>query len=388
MTMENIEMATTKVKKAGRVNMITQIKLDFVDGKYIDAAAEELGLKLDGPIEARMVQLWGHFSENTPSVKQSICAQCNGLSDVDLEECPYCGSDVALDEEAEAVAKVALLAGSKAKPRIEVPTPKKESPPMNTTIEKSEKKMTNGIAKATRTEDDVDAVVREVQRLKSAGAVALWKLGHYLANEIQKTQVWKLRSEDGKPRYKTFDAFVLAELGMTPQGAYKLMGLSENFEEAQVRAFGTSKLSLLLEAPKDERPKIQKRMEDGELTTKRAVEKEVRKANRKIEGTPEAKERLARSGRRVGVSVGKQKTAEVKQITIAKILGSETIKAYKKPANPRSFDTKDLVRAKKFADQAWGVLELANEVKMYITLVANAAGEWSFKTTTVRNEDK
>ncbi len=247
-----------------------------------------------------------------------------------------------------------------------------------------------------RTERDLDGAVTEVQRLKGEGAVAMWKLGQYMQDHIYNVQLWKLRSEDGKPRYKNVDAFCAAELGMTPQNAYKLMSIAKTFSEPQVRAFGTSKLGLLLEAPKEEQPKIQKRMEEGELRTHREVESAVRTANREIAGADEdgkkKPKKKARDGSLRGASPGptkaSAKAAANKQITIAKILGSESIKLYKKPANTRNYDPKDLVRAKKVGDQPFGEMQLTNEVTMYFTVVQSPAGELSLKTVTVRNDEK
>lgn len=388
-------MTTATAEKAakGRINSITGIIIDKLDPKLVAAAIAEVKLDVDpgASLEQAAVALYGYYDEHTPKKDRAVCASCKALSNGDLNECPFCGSEEALAvdgvpvssaHDVSAAAKKATNKAGEQQMTTAAETAKKTNGKSHVALVKDD---TTTKSSAIRTERDLDAAVAEVHRLKGEGALAYRHIGEFMMKHIYGPQLWKLRTEGGKPRYKNVDAFCNDELGMSPQHAWKLMDVARNFTDAQVKAFGTTKLGLLLEAPKEEQSKIQKRMEAGELTTKREVEKEVRKANKGLVG----KERKNRHGK-TGASarLGTAGTgASTKAITVAKILGLQTVKLFKKPANVKKFDPKELDRAKKIGDVPFGFLELTNEVKMYFALHQSAAGELVLKVNTVRDEE-
>ena len=63
------------------------------------------------------------------------------------------------------------------------------------------------------------------------------------------------------------------------------------------------------------------------------------------------------------------------KLTVASILGKETIKLFKKPAS-RSDEP---VPAKRLADQPYGSFDLGNDTRCYLYVTTNAAGELVIK---------
>ncbi len=381
-------MAT--VAKKAWVNAITGIKVDEVDEVMVAKSLREVGLDAD-PTEnkdAHATQLFGHFSEKIPDGDKVTCWRCNGLSDVNLDLCPYCGAGDEPEAKEQTQPKKVEEAPKKTASQEDVAT--------ESTTKKKEATMTTAKKKATTlvVVDDttpssmihnvreLDTAVQEVQRLKGAGAVAMWELGAAI-KVIYDNQLWKLRSDDaGKPKYKSTDAFCNMELGMTPQNAYKLMDLSVHFKADDVRKFGTAKLGLLLEAPAEDRKRIQDEMEKAKkegrkVPSFREVEKEVRKVNK----TKKNKGRESR-GKKMPTGGGRKKTE--KTITIASVVGSNTVKLYTKATFKE--DPKDQKRAKKLADGPWGKMELENGVVQYFSIQETTAGELTLRVETKREE--
>ncbi len=394
--------------KVSRVNSVTQIKVTFIDEKLVLAALTSLGVPHEADVdtaEQLAVTLWSHFTTTVNKEDQMACWQCNGISDANLDLCPYCGAGDAPEESAAQAEKKEDAPKNTAS--VDTAAPAAEKKEANVTTAAAAKKTTkkstskkNGAANLavvpathkavvvddtrtssnTHTVRELDAAVSQVQKLKGDGAVAMWTLGMAMRN-IYDNQLWKLRSDPttGKPMYKSVDAFCNSELGMTPQNAYKLMDISKNYSEDKVRTFGTAKLGLLLEAPPEDQKRILEKMEAdkkaGKNTPFRQVEAEVRQVNKK-------KKKAPRESRGKKMPTGGGRKKESKQITVASILGSNTVKLYTK-ATFKS-EPGDQKRAKKFAELPWGRMELENGVVMFMALQENAAGEWQIRVETKR----
>jgi hypothetical protein len=365
-----------------RKNIITGIQLDKLDRSIMEGAAKTLGYEIPpgSTDDQASVFLYGKFLEGAGQKADDflVCENCGGGSPEGVvKDCPYCND-------------VGVVAGPPPVKNNPTPTsndsgkaPKEEkAPPMTTQADKATAKADKQVsfdkpaaALATVTsidktlskftEKDLDKAVAKVQQLKSKSSEDYWNLGQEIGH-IYKSQIWKLRNEDGKPRYRTVDAFVAAELGMTPPQAWKCMATAEAFTVEQVRAFGSTKLGLILEAPEEMRPQLQKAVEEG--VTKRALEKEVRKGN-KGRKTIKQRDGKVRKAVQDGVTkkglkakkTGPKPKAGRSVITVANITGVTTILLYKK-GSQEGDDKKQWTRAKRIADQPTGSLELENAV--------------------------
>ncbi len=241
-------------------------------------------------------------------------------------------------------------------------------------------------ALAKYTEKDLDKTVEKIHSLKGKAAEDYWYLGAEIKDLLGK-QLWKLRTEDGKPKYKTADAFCLAELGMTPQQARKCSATAEAFTVEQTKAFGTKKLGLILEAPEEDRPALQKAVEAG--ATRRQLEEEVRKKN-KGRKTIQRKGKEVRKPGAGGVTDKGEKAKRPgpkpksgKTITVANITGVQTIILYKKGTQIGE-DKKQWTRAKRIADQPTASVELENAVVQTYTVTDGPEGFLKLRIETRR----
>ena len=245
------------------------------------------------------------------------------------------------------------------------------------------------VSSKVHTERELDEAVKDVERLKVAGSVAFYHLGQRIV-EIQDQNLWKLRTEKddkGKVsvRWKSFDAFCNQELGISPQSASSLGALARNYSENDIKTFGTKKLGLVLQAPRSEQPRIEAKVRAG--ASKREIEKEVRKVNRERTDVDTksrtGKARAAAATKHREKAKAKAKSTSV--ITVAKILGSETIKLIKRPTKIGG-DLSEAVRAKKLSDEPYGFIQLASDVTMHFYVTSDAAGSLVLKVKTVRDE--
>jgi hypothetical protein len=130
-------------------------------------------------------------------------------------------------------------------------------------------------ARPAVTERDLDAAVRRIHAAKADAAASYHALGREVA-AVHDRGLWKHRRGDGGAcPYKSFDAFVRAELELSTQHAHQRRADAAKFSEAQVRALGTSKLGLVLQLPPgDEQARGLAMAEGG--ASKREIEAHVR----------------------------------------------------------------------------------------------------------------
>ncbi|GAC1460330.1 MAG: hypothetical protein PVSMB8_15470 [Vulcanimicrobiaceae bacterium] len=207
------------------------------------------------------------------------------------------------------------------------------------------------------TEKTLNDAVNEVHRLRLVGAASVWAMGRQIGI-IHAGQLWKLRTaEDGKAKFRSFDSFCLAELGMTPQNALSTASVAERFSEADVAKWGTSKFALILEAPKSAQPALEKKVKDG--AAKREIEAEVRKANKreaekeggksKTKETRTAKNADAKPTQRKTMPKGGKKAKVEEKITVANIVGKSTVPFYKAETFRKPEDER--TKARKLGDK-------------------------------------
>lgn len=393
-------MTTTETRKqTGRVNAITGIIVDHINRDLVVAALKDRGEEVDkeSTTEQLAVQLWTVF-EPMPMLKDGKpnkirCVKCHGIGLQEQDNCPYCGHDEGEDltEAAPAApapteaqqpmkkAEAAEKSGKKAKKSAKATETNGAVNGASTALAKDDTKASSEV----QTEGQLDDAVKRVQTLKGDAAASGWSLGAAI-QDIYQRGLWKLRVEKNdkgkvKPRWASFEAFCNAELAMSPTQARTLMDVSQNYTEAQVRAWGTTKLGLVLSAPPEDRPRLQARVEQGAGTAE--VRDEVKKVKRAKSYT-----KPSRAGNARGGKTG-QKGKAAKQITVASILGTQTVKLFKKPdAIKKDLDLSELARAKKLGDLPFGKLELTNDVHMLFLVQENAAGELQLKVVTQRDE--
>ena len=390
-----METTTSTNGKNNKAPTVRGVKVDKVDRKLLLAAGTKLEVFSDADAKKPIGELVERFDDKMrAAVNGNVadllrCDTCGGRSTEDLTSCPYCG-----DSEGDGAAAAPVNAETKpaAAPEKEAPVKTEETPKRTKTKSGDAKaaaepdKPSTKKAKAAEpvaaivedkpapkaiasaTEKDLDAAVMEVQILKAEGAVNLWKLGAKIKS-IHDSQLYKQRTDGGKPKYKGFEAFCNHELGISFQNAYELMDVAAKFSEQQVRKFGTSKLGLLLKAPEEAREDILDKVAKG--ATANEVRADVRAARERAGIKPG--ERTARDPKRKAMPTGKGGvSAKAERITIANVLGRHRLKMFQKGTGKNGEDAK---RAKNVGDQPWAVLELSNSVKLYVAIVQDPAGE-------------
>lgn len=389
------------------------------------------------------IRLLEHF-KTMPKEALVKCDTCGGIGPFEWDNCPFCGAQEGTPlnelESKEAMMSKATESkvtetksdaskngaaaddkkAKKGKPKtsVSVQIPLAEPMPSAAEVQPSETSLAvvdphaNAIEKqevvdatfvddthvssAMTTVHDLDSAVSDIHRLKGEGALACYRLGKKI-QEIHEKQLWKLRTEKDdkgrdKGRWQTFEAFCNEELGISPSYAYRLRDVSSHYSEEQVLAHGTRKLSLLLEMPAEHRDRVmEEKVKAG--ATKAEIEKEVSRVKQETGHRAIGKGRVAKAHEALREKA-KTKAAAAKKapkeatITVANILGTQTIKLFCKPARtPKtSEDWKNLKRAKRLGDQPFGSMDLANDVVMYFAIMEDASGELKLKVSTQRVE--
>lgn len=373
----------TTIQVQPRVNKVMGFYVDKLDRNLILTNLNYSGNQIDpkDSTEQLAMQLAAVYQDLSDD-KKIRCNLCKAIADEGLDTCPFCGHDEGepVKQQGKAEAQPMEEAEATDNPNKGKKKKKEKKNGASSEVPASDLKASTAI----RTERELDEAVKDVDRLKSDAAGSYWQLGHRI-REIHDQQLWKLRTETDekgkvKPRWKTWESFCNGELSMTPKSANSAIDVSQHYSEEQVRLWGRSKLDLLLRAPPIERERILKeKVEKG--ASAREVEAEVRKAKSKSGFTRPTR------GNRGGKTAEAQAKSPTKQVTIASLLGVQTIKAYKKPATLKGVDWKEVPRAKRLADQPIGVWNLLNDVVAYISVSESAGGELQFKINVVREEE-
>jgi hypothetical protein len=387
--------------QATRTNSIG-IYIDRVDRNRILATLKAYNAIVESSDSTNQlaVQLFGIY-DRLPIQNKIRCTKCKAVASKELDVCPFCGHDEG--DDLPDVPEVGVVAGNGNGEGSNHEAHMTETLIEGTVKVKKKKKAAHGAESngagdvavvvddlqtsgTLLTERELDQAIRNVEKLKVDYTGCYWQIGRMIG-EIHDQQLWKLRletNEKGKAvaRWKTWESFCNAELRMSPKSAGRAMNVSAQFSEDQVRLWGRSKLDLVLQAPVEARPALIEKIKAG--SSKREVEEEVRKGK--------AESGFVRPSRAVDGRGGKTSETQTKgkqstKIMVANILGSVTVKAYKKPASLKDVDWKEQARAKKLADQPIGVLELTNDVSMFIMLTESAAGELQYKVLTKRNAE-
>ena len=346
-----------------RRNNISGVEIGKVDRKHLIAVMKKLKIEFNAEddTDALTVAAYAHFDKNTPEDDQVQCDACNGISSSDLDACPYCGAEN--DEESSAAAESDH--NDAPAPKAEAP---KESQAMTTTTNETGKKKSKSNGAAAPSESkalvvdakELDKAVSDIRDLQTEGAVNYWKIGRRVL-DVFKGQLWKQRVAEEKQVFRSFDSWCKEELDMTPAHAYQVMDVAEHFTEAKVKQFGASKLMLVAQAPEKAQPKLLEAVEKG--ASWRDVKKEVTALKKRSGHRRPAREgaKANRSTEAASKARSEKATKAKKEVTVAKLLGRETVKLFCKPTT-KKYDEKSLKAAKKIDDVPWGKLELINGV--------------------------
>lgn len=422
--MTTIDTGKSNAKKAGgRVNPIAGFIVGRLDEQSVLTAASVEHIDTASlSLEQIAVQLHQRYDDAATKGKANLirCEPpdgCLGMSPDSLSACPYCGAgDMAIEPDAapeahgvevEATAQVAAEEpqGDQRPQTIPAPPPSEDDATAidATEIEaahpgtvgepatKAKKKRAKGPVKhadevvvekalATTpkahdgellTEQTLDKAVEYIaSELQHSGA-SYHRAGRALKEQVYGPELWKLRTRDGKPAYKSFEQFTVAEFGITPMRAYQFMKVCDKFTEEQVAKLG-SKAILIVQSPEELQPMLIEAAQNG------ATASEIRKI-KKAHGGDKPRKVTTASGKEITYAGGRGKVgstdkAPKPKVTAIAMVGSHTVKLHKKPASMRGVEVSALPRAKRLADEPFGMLELENGVSLFVTIVDKGDG--------------
>lgn len=231
-------------------------------------------------------------------------------------------------------------------------------------------------SKAMVTCEVLDRQVAEVRRLRGEHGASAHALGKAI-EEIVRTKSWSLRiGEGGKQAFRSFEAFSQAELGINPQYALVLMDVSKAYTPEQAATWGVKKCSLVLEAPPEARPALEGKLDQG--ASRREIEAEVRRARKDADYTKPSRDGVDRKpnkGAKARVAAVAAAKPREEKVTVASLLGSQTLKAYKRPEGKLDLKAlKQAPRAKTLGDEPFAVYEAENGVVFLITAKKDKEG--------------
>lgn len=409
--------------------MVGTVDMSKVKRAVLVKYAVQLKVGTDADTDEKLVKVLTAKFEKLGVARLADCTNCGGESDRELDACPFCGdanededadessasasdedddqdaasgsddddassdnsaSDTAsasIDDDPEEVAAANARAAAQPASILAGVAPKRVRKVKSTTPAPSAAMVPAG-ANATEivdapqhTEADFDEAVKRVKYLKGEPMVSLWRLGAEIKVIFDK-QLWKQRNkEGGGAAYKSFNQCVIKELGFTVQNAYWLMDVSANFNEEQVREFGTSKLGTILAAPKESREHLLEMAKEGasvrQLRTAVTVERE-KAGTDDVERETGRRKKPRKKGERAGGAKAKAKAKLKPMITVANIIGRQTVRLYK--------NLKPEARATKLGDLPTGFLDLENGVRMHFLVTTTPSGEVVLRVDTKREE--
>lgn len=375
------------------------VKLACVDRKHLTKVVKSLNLSTDTSIDSMVVSLADHLIRKHKLQPEQLldCNFCSGPSDATFSVCPYCGkSDEEADKAvAEAEAKAAEEAAKKPaepeaksakKPRSSAAAkkdppappakPEKQAKPPGVKKTKSaalaivqdpvvhQAELVSSDPNALGTVADLDEKVANIRKIQVDLVDGHWQLGKLLG---ETWTMYKLRVEEGKPKYRNWGQFVSSELGFTPQYAYDLVGVSTAFTEADIRLVGVTKLRIIARIPDEaKRQNLLERAKNelgGKPMTRNEIDKEAKAGG-------DLPNRKALGGGSVGgdaAAIKRKEKAEEraknKGVSVVIQPGRVTIPLYN-----AKLSKKEPVRAFDLSDEPHGVEDMLNGIKVRYVL--------------------
>jgi hypothetical protein len=338
--------------------------------------AEMADTSIDG-IKATIKALAEKFKK-LPAERQATCDDCGGMSDAEMDACPFCGADgVSADEKDDA------SPGSDPPPardNDEGASPDDEEHASAAASEKKNGKAGKTLAivsgGGTVSAKSLDTAIDEFKRIRGEGAQWAWKLGRYVHDRFYKAELWKLRTDEkGKPKYKGFNQFVTEELGFTPRYWYALMEISENVSEEEAKVLESAKTLRLVVALE---PETRKRILEEAKAGKQPRPGEIRD----LLSSGKRRKKKGRQAAAAEANAEKAK-ARVKTLTMLIPIEKQRVKLWARPAK-----AKDEPRpAKRLADQPFFVVEGTNGVRLEIAIHEGRNGQLEATIVPARDEE-
>lgn len=397
--------------------MSIRIDMKKVDEKIVDKYLAHYGLTVKGAINAKVNALERHTFEHVDEKDHSTpCTVCGGVSDFNLDECPYCGateisSDAPVDvsrmaqkidavvddpvvveqqpEQAAAaaneeprglratVAAAAALALEPA-PMATAATSKKGMRKKAPAEQKLAQVKGNGKANGHGAElvpaRELDDAVARVQAALRSGATSYWELGRALL-DIHEGQLWKQRIVAGRQKFQSWNLFCRDELKMSHVNAYSIMDAAKAFSKKDFEDLGHSKLQLLLRLPKERAQQLAEEARKGQLPRarlKEIVEAEVPKGHRRDTGRKGSNNPKQREASVKGAEARRAQRQLPKpdgELTAVSQLGRSTVKLYARPKKDKKPQ-----RAISITQDPWGEVVLVNGVIERFTVIKTKTG--------------
>lgn len=345
---------TTTKKSEATAERVRGVDMAKVNGPVLDVHIRQHGIECGDTLEAAVEAFVIWTEKNVATKDLADCDLCGGASDANLPACPFCGAagvegvvpattpaaptpPVVTPPEDETPAEPpppapeATVEGGKGKkvkrskataakpaeappaapepaaaPTADIPDddgtsdpaaipaappvpPAKPSGIAPSTSSGFEPVLADGVV--PQSADELDKAVAAVLACKGT---ALWDLGRSIVRTYE-NDLWKQRRDGkGSPTYSGFGAFCQAELGISPQHAYKVMDVALRYTREDAIRIGVAKLGVVMRLPAgsdDERRMLESASSTplSELASKvRELAKgKVRETGRKHVDTPQ-----------------------------------------------------------------------------------------------------
>ncbi len=364
------------------------VNLSRVDRKTLTKAVKGLKLDTDTSVDSMVASLADHLirlHKADPS-KLLGCDFCGGASDLSFDKCPYCGKT-----DAEAT-KAAEEAAAKEPPAPKEPPaanakPGKKPRSAAAAKEVGHKPPMPGLAKVKGsapsvvhkaelvTAKELDDKVAAINQVQLDIVENHWKLGRLLG---ETWLLFKLRTDEtGKQKYKNWGQFVAAEIKITPNYAYDLVGVSKVFTEADIREVGVTKLKIIARIPDEaKRQNLLERAKNevvgGKPLTRNQIEKESQQS-----GEPLGRRTLEQTNKNLGSEEAANKRAAKaseraanKGVSVVVQPGRITVPLY----NAKLSSGKEPVRAFTLDDEPQAIEDMLNGIKVRYAISKESDG--------------
>jgi len=349
----------TPIKTAAATNEIQYVH--GIEESKLEPAAIGLAiakLKLKVSKKATLPELVLALKEHFAKAKQAVspCDQCGGVSTMhDFDACPFCGDH----DESDQVADNPGDGKNENEDGGEVEAP--EETGTRALVHESTVEAVAELVPA----GDLDFAVSEIRELQRNARINIFLIGRKL-NEIGVNEIWKSRkTPDGKTAYTKLEDFARAELGMGRKYAQDLQRIAHAFSEDEARQIGPTKMRLVISIDdKELQQELLDKLRSNPEVGRRELEQQAGRKGIHSQ-TP------GRDKKKAKKALARGKLAPTNAITVAAVEGKHMVRLYKRPAHR----TEERVPAKQIADVPYGVWELVNDVRVYIHIGRNAAGE-------------
>lgn len=261
---------------AGVPDEISGVKTEHIKPELVRQALADVGLENSQPITELIPTLVGYYKGNYTEDELYECEVCGGPSVEADENCPFCGEEGIVEEEAEEPKLVKTEVNKAKKSTAKKPKKKTDTETVEATAEIVPVDQETIELRKKYSTKELDKKVAAINTSKGKFAEASYTLGMQI-KELHDTDMWKVRSdEDGRPAYTNFKKFCDAELNMSHTWAYNLIEVATHFDKGAVKQLGTEKCNLLLAAPEDNREALLEEARNG--LSKRELQRKVKEA--------------------------------------------------------------------------------------------------------------